>query len=453
VSLADDVTLYGSGASSSRRRRALTNGQIPVAVYGLGKMGLPLAAVFADVTGNVIGADTDPSVARAVARGECPVEREPGLPELVRAQVEAGALDATASPVQAAEQAELHVVLVPVGVDPDDSVSLASLTAATRAIASGLDPGDLVVVESTVPPGTCSEAVHPLLEAESGLQRGEFGLACCPERTMTGRALTDIRGAYPRIVGGVDEPSTRAAVDVYDQLTSNEVIPVSDMTTAEAVKVFEGVYRDVNIALANELARFTDDLEIDVTEAIEAANTQPYCDIHTPGVGVGGHCIPVYPQFLIEEVASAAPLLRTARAVNDGMPDFAVRKLADLLAEEGTDLADATVLVLGIAYRPHVDEVSNSPGIAVAERLWDRGAEVLAVDPVVSGLDLAGALIELEEAYRRPLDGVVLATFHDAFADIDWTALGGTDGLAVVDGRQALDLDGTAHRVYTIGGG
>jgi UDP-N-acetyl-D-mannosaminuronic acid dehydrogenase len=453
VSLTDDpVQPYGN-APRHEHRRALATGEIPVAVYGLGKMGLPLAAVFADATGNVIGADTDPSVARAVARGDCPIEREPGLPALVREQVDEGALDATSEPPRAAREAALHVVIVPVVLAPDGTASFAALESAARDIGSGLEPGDLVVVESTVPPGTCSEVVLPMLEAESGLQRGEFGLACCPERTMAGRAIDDIRGTHPRIVGGLDEPSTRGAVRVYNYLTSNRVITVSDLSTAEAVKVFEGVYRDVNIALANELARFHDELDLDVNEAIEAANTQPYCHIHTPGVGVGGHCIPVYPQFLTEGAETPAPLMRTARSVNDRMPTFAVRKLVDLLAEAGTDISEATVLVLGITYRPGVDEIRNSPGIAIAEALWDRDAEVLAVDPVVGEVDLAAALTDMEDVYRRDLDGVVLATFHEAFADIDWTALGGPDGdLVVVDGRQALDPGDTPHRVYTIGG-
>lgn len=447
------VGLYGGSASDARRRAALENGSVPIAVYGLGKMGLPLAAAFADATGNVVGADTDEQVVRAVTRGDCPVENEPGLPALVRERVEAGDLTATTDPAHAADAATVHVVIVPTTLDQNGSADLEPLGAVTRDIATGLKPGDLVVVESTVPPGTCAEVVHPVLERESGLPKG-FGLACCPERSMSGQALSDIRGRYPRIVGGVDAESTRAAALLYDHLTSNEVLTVADATTAEAVKVFEGVYRDVNIALANELARFTDELDIDVNEAIDAANTQPYCDIHTPGAGVGGHCIPVYPQFLTEGLETSAPLLRTARHVNDWMPVFVVRKLREELAREGRELADASVLVLGLTYRPGVAELRNSPGVAIVDHLADRGAEVYAVDPVVEDADIPGTQLPLDAVTEGAFDGVVLATAHREFATIDWTALESPDGrLVVVDGRQALDLERTDHRVYTVGGG
>jgi len=267
---------------AAERRAAFENGEVPVAVYGLGKMGLPLAAVYAEVTGNVTGVDIDKSVVDRIRRGECPVEREPGLSELIAELVEDGSLNASADSVAAAADAAVHVVIVPTLVDEDNQPDLSAVRAAVTDIAQGLDPDDLVIVESTLPPGTTETVLGPLIESESGLNSDEFGLAFCPERTSSGRALRDIRGTHPKIVGGATEESTRAAVDIYEALVDNDVIPVSDATTAEMVKVFEGLYRDVNIALANELARFADELDRDVREAIAAANTQPYCDLHTP---------------------------------------------------------------------------------------------------------------------------------------------------------------------------
>jgi UDP-N-acetyl-D-mannosaminuronic acid dehydrogenase len=441
--------LYGSAASPAEQREAFRSGAVPVAVYGLGKMGLPLAAVYADVTGNVVGADVDPAVVETVNGGECHVEREPGLPELVEETVADGALEATADPAAAADRAAVHVVIVPTPITDEREADLSILRSVAEDIGSGLDRGDAVLVECTVPPRTCADLLEPLLADDA--EHDEFGLAFCPERTSSGRALRDIRGAYPKVVGGVDRESTRVAELVYGEITDDEVVPVSDAATAEAVKVFEGLYRDVNIALANELAALTDELGVDVTEAIETANTQPFCDIHDPGVGVGGHCIPYYPYFVINEFEGRTRLLETAREVNDSMPEFAVETLARELDAEGVSPDEATVAVLGLTYRPGVAETRASPAGPLAERLSELGAEVLAVDPMVEDAEgFAAERVGQADLYDRDLDAAVLVTAHDEFDAIDWERF---DPLVVVDGRDSLDLDAGRHRVYTIGRG
>ena len=446
--------LYGSTAPADQQREAFLSGETPVAVYGLGKMGLPLAAVYADVTGNVVGADVDPDVVETVDRGDCHVEREPGLPELVSDLHDREALRAVAEPAEAAAEAAIHVLIVPTPITDDDEPDLSILRAATRSVAEGLSPGDVVVVECTVPPGTTDGLVRETLLEESGLEAGEFGLAFCPERTSSGRALEDIRGAYPKVVGGVDAESRRVAELVYGEINDEGVLPVSDATTAEAVKVFEGLYRDVNIALANELGQFADEMEVDVLEAIEIANTQPFCDIHDPGPGVGGHCIPFYPYFIIEPFETEAPLLRTAREVNDSMPEFTVRKLREELDAEGTDLAEASVLVLGLTYRPGVEEIRASPSLDIAERLTEAGDDVCGVDPVLSAYDAFELTpLSLSDIYGRAFDGVVMVTPHEEFDEIRWPEVGRPGGSVVVDGRDTLGLDDTDHRVYTIGTG
>jgi UDP-N-acetyl-D-mannosaminuronic acid dehydrogenase len=300
--------------------------------------------------------------------------------------------------------------------------------------------------------------VEPILTA-GDRERGEFGLAHTPERTASGRALEDIRGSYPKIVGGVDAESGRVAALVYGELTDNEVIRTSDARTAECVKLFEGVYRDVNIALANELATLTDALGVDAVEAVEAANTQPYCDILTPGAGVGGHCIPYYPHFLLAGIDGGAPLIRTAREVNERMPGFVVETLADRLEADGT-VEGATVALFGVAYRAGVPETRASPAVDIAHRLDRLGATVLAVDPILDALpEMPGEHVSLDEVADRDVDAAVLVTAHDEFDGFDWTAFerAGSDGtrrgIPVVDGRQALDLSGTAHEVYTVGRG
>jgi UDP-N-acetyl-D-mannosaminuronic acid dehydrogenase len=444
------ATLYGSQASPDEQRRAFTTGRVPVAVYGLGKMGLPLAAVYAAVTGNVTGVDVDEAVVEALEAGDCPVENEPGLDTAIERTVASGALTATTDAESAAAEASVHVLLVPTLLDERDDPDLSSLVTLTRDISPYVDPGDLVVVESTVPPGTCEEVLWPIVESATQVPDG-IGLAFCPERTMSGRALRDIRESYPKIVGGVDAESTRVAELIYGEITENEVYAAPDARTAECVKVFEGIYRDVNIALANELAAVAPELGVDVPRAIELANTQPFCDLHRPGIGVGGHCIPVYPYFLLDALDASAPMVRMARQINDSMPLYAVEQLQSELDGGDRPLAGASVAVLGVTYRPGVDEVRYSPAGPLAWALERRGARVYLVDPICSDFStFQGTPVELEELPELDLDAAVLVTDHDAFDRIPW---GGMDPMAVVDGRQALDLAGTGHRVRTIGDG
>jgi UDP-N-acetyl-D-mannosaminuronic acid dehydrogenase len=438
--------LYGADADADALETAFRSGEVPVAVYGLGKMGLPLAAVYADVTGNVTGVDVDPEVVSAVEAGDCPVEGEPGLDELVGELVDEGALRAVESGGEAAP-ATVHVLIVPTLVDEGEP-DLSALLAAVDDVAATLSAGDLVIVESTVPPRTCEDVVLPRLLAGSDLEEGEFGLAFCPERTLSGRALADIRGGHPKVIGGVDDESAAAAEVVYETVHGGEIRTASDAATAEAVKVFEGVYRDVNIALANELAKHAPELGVDVTEAIEIANSQPFCDIHDPGAGVGGHCIPLYPYFLTAPFDAPSPLMETAREVNDSMPRYTAEVVEANLRDEGRDVEGARVLVLGATYRPGVDEIRKTPALPLVEALADAGADVDLVDPVCSTVEpfeSAGATVRSLEAVRAAdYDAAVLVTPQPAFEDLDVPALGADDSrLVVVDGRGALtDLRG-----------
>ena len=268
---------------------------------------------------------------------------------------------------------------------------------------------------------------------------------------MSGRALEDIHGSHPKVIGGADDASQKAATLVYETITEAEVIPVADVTTAECVKVFEGVYRDVNIALANELARMADEVGVDVTAAIETANTQPYCDIHSPGPGVGGHCIPYYPHFLIAEFGTPNPLLETARSVNDSMPAFTVEKLAEKLDAAGQSLANSSVLVLGLTYRPGVDETRASPGVDIASILIDRADAVFAADPVCSSPPPEGVKrVTVDEVPGLNPDGVVLATAHEEFVSLPDSAF---EGATVVDGHRVLDTNDSTRSMYAIGDG
>jgi len=429
---------------------AFTSGAFKTAVYGLGKMGLPLASVFADVTGAVIGADIDGTVVETVNNGQSHVTGEPGLDPLVAKTVNNGSLNATTDLGAAAETAQIHVVIVPTLITDDGTPDLSIVDSVTETIGHGLSDGDLVIIESTVPPRTCTERVLPTIANASGLDESKFGIAFCPERTKSGRAIKDIRRSWPKIVGGVSEEAGVAAETLYQSITENEVIRVSDATTAESVKVFEGVHRDVNIALANELATYTEALGINVREAIAAANTQDECDILRPGPGVGGHCIPYYPYFLFQQFDAESPLLRTARSVNDDMPAHVVGLLADRLADREIAISDANILLLGLTYRPGVAEIRASPSISISETLTTLGSDVSIVDPLLETYDaFSGTPIEMDELYDRSYDGIVIATPHEEFAAIDWNRF---DSAVVVDTHGTADTVVSKHAYEPLAG-
>lgn len=428
-----------------------------VSVFGLGKMGLPLAAVLADNGAHVRGVDIDPSIIEAVNAGESPVANEPDLPSLLETHG-GDRLTATTDGPTAADAASVHILLVPTVVDEDHEPIMEPVLSAAADVGAGIDAGDLVILESTVPPGTTANTLAAAVTPDdSDLVPGEdFGLAHCPERTYAGRVIQDLTTAYPKIVGGIDRASTAAAAAIYDVFNEPGVIELSSATAAEAVKVFEGVYRDVNIALANELAVACEEWGLRSMEVFDAANTQPYCDIHEPGIGVGGHCIPVYPHFVIDRAADT-PLLETARGVNEDMPAHAIRLLKGLLEDHDHSLSDAKILVLGVAYRPGVDEIRYAPAIGAIERLAAAGATVFSHDPVVADTEIEAAGATPVESPLDPagLDGVVLATGHEEYAGLDLEALAeGMRTPAFVDGRDFYDRDALApFDAVTIGDG
>ncbi|MHB8584456.1 MAG: nucleotide sugar dehydrogenase [Thermoplasmatota archaeon] len=366
------------GQTAGAVGEAMRSGRLTVAVYGLGKMGLPLAAAIGFRGARIVGADLSPDVVKSVNAGKSHVN-EPGVAEAIAEIHRAGRLRATTDAVEAAKSADVHVIIVPTLLRDDKSSDLSAVLDIAGRIAKGLHRGDLVLLESTTPPGSTAGPVRKALEA-SGLEAGrDFGLAFCPERTLSGRALNDILRGHPKIVGGLDAAASEAARGFYEVLDEKGVLVVSSPTAAEAVKTYEGVYRDVNIALANELFLVSEKLGLDWKEVFDAANSQPYCHIHLPGAGPGGHCIPVYPWFVVHATAAPTPLIQTARRVNEDMVPYWVGRAEEAL---GT-LAGKRVLVVGLTYRPGVAETRYTPALRIAEMLRKRGADVRGEDPLV----------------------------------------------------------------------
>lgn len=406
-----------------------------VTVVGLGKIGLPLAAHIARRGHRVIGSDVQQAVVDSVNAGHSHIAEEPGLEEAVSAAVQSGALRATASTAEAVRESDVVIVIVPVVVDAAKRPDYTWLDAALREVGKGLRKGSLVVVETTLPVGTSRGHVAPMLERESGLRAGaDFYVAFSPERLYSGRIFEDL-ARYPKIVGGLDAESTRRAADFYASILDAEVRPVANVETAEFAKLAETTYRDVNIALANELALFAGARGADVTEAFAAANSQPFSHLHRPGIGVGGHCIPVYPHFLLSQTTDGElDLVRAARSVNDRMAERCVRWVSEALG----GLSGRRVLVLGLSYREDVKELAFSSALSVIDLLRREGATVLANDPHFQPGELADLEVEVVDVNAYvDVDAVIVQALHREYKDLDWSRFRGLR--VVLDGRGGLD--------------
>ncbi len=409
-----------------------------IAVVGLGHIGLPLAVQYASRGHDVLGVDIDRRLVEMLNRGESPHRDEQALIDRVPELVAAGSLRATTWEDPAGfGDAEAVVVIVPVVVDADRQIDFKPIDAATRDIARNLGSGALVIYETTLPVGTTRDRFGPMLAEGSGyeLDRDLF-LAFSPERVLVGRVFLDLR-RYPKIVGGTSEESTRRAVAFYEAVLDDgtEVRPVASAEAAEMVKLAETTYRDVNIAYANELARYAGRHGIDVMEVIESANSQPYSHIHQPGVGVGGHCIPVYPHFLF----NGDPDLRIpplAREINQGMAAFTIDMIEDRLGS----LDGQPVLVLGIAYRGDVREDAFSSAFPLRDELLAAGARVYGHDPYFDAEHLRRSGFEPYDLdHPEPIRVAVLQAAHDAYRRMDPAAIPGLE--LFVDGRNAIDRE------------
>ena len=423
-----------------------------VAVVGLGKIGLPLAAQFASSGANVIGCDVDAGVVDAVNAGRCPIQGEPGLAEALATARAAGRLTATTDTAKGVFESDVTVCIVPVAIDSGNRPDFVHLDAAASAIGGGLRRGALVILETTVPVGATRNRFGRDLARSSGLTQSDFDLAYSPERVSSGTMLRDLR-TYPKVVGGVTPRGGERAAAFYAQMLEAEIMPVPNAETAEFTKLAESVYRDVNIALANELARAADALGVDYATAARAANSQPYSHLHAPGVGVGGHCIPVYPYFLLDGVPDQR-LTALSREINDGMASYAAEVLDRELAVAGADgLRGRVVLILGLAYRGNVKEAAFSSTLLLAAALRGRGARVLVHDPLFSDEEIK--TLGLEPASlppAHPVDAAILQAAHGAYLDLDAALL---PGLKVfLDGRNALDrrrIEASGARYVAIG--
>ncbi len=391
-----------------------------ICVLGLGYIGLPTASTFATHGLNVIGVDINIHVTTTLRNGELHIT-EPGLRSLVRDAIGSGRLMISETP----QEADAFIIAVPTpffedkkGVYHGQAYRLADMRAVTSAaesVISHLRPGNLVVLESTSPPRTTVDLVKPILE-RSGLVAGtDFHLAYSPERVLPGRIIQELT-ENARVIGGIDKASSEAGRDLYSYFVTGEIV-LTDATTAEMVKLMENTYRDVNIAIANEFSRLADRFGVDIWEAIKIANRHPRVKILKPGPGVGGHCISVDPWFLVEVAPDLTELINSARQVNDKQPQFVMEVVKRIVGE---DLVGKQVAALGLAFKPDVDDLRESPAIEVAKLLADAGATVHSYEPYKLNSQVPGVNSEPTiEATVRDAQVLILLVGHRELKEID----------------------------------
>ncbi len=402
---------------------------------------------------DVAGYDTDETVRAELRDGDTHFD-EPGLHAFVSQALESDQLEITDEVVPAKYQ----VICVPTPFEEETkSADLRYIEAVGRAIAPKLRTGDTVILESTVPPGTTTETLQPLIE-ESGLVAGEdFALAHCPETVLPGNIITELR-ENNRIVGGLNDVSVESAVRLYESFVDGEIRRTTDPTVAEFVKLIQNTSRDVDIAFANEIAKLAGEHSIDSREAIELANEHPRVDILQPGPGVGGHCLPVDPWFLGAD-SSNLDLIATARNVNDGMATFVI----DILVDELREAVEPKIAVLGVAYKGNVSDSRMSPGLRIARQLAERETNTVAADggsqqeyeialqdPHVSDPTLS--LTDTETAITNA-DALLITTDHDEYEELDPARVTDwMDGDLVVDTKDCLDHDRWEGEGFTVRG-
>jgi len=392
-------------------------------VLGLGYIGLPTALLLADSGHEVVGVDIDKEKVEKLRNGKLPFT-ELGLRELFHRAKN------NFIPKNEVEESDVFIIAVPTPLDRTINVAdLRSVKEAGDMICPVLKGGNLVILESTVPPGTSKNLVLPILK-KSGLGEEEFFLAHSPERAIPGKTLKEMR-YNDRIIGGLTEMATKKTIEVYSSFVKGEIFE-TDIKTAEMIKLMENTFRDVNIALANEFSRIAEDIGINVWEGINLANNHPRVDILNPGPGVGGHCISVDPLFLTAN-STTSKMINLAREINDSMPNFVLSIVRGKIG----DIEQPTISIFGVAYKGNVDDTRETPAKKIIRLATNEGYEIKCYDPHVENFN--HKLFELKESVKDS-DCIVIVTDHDEFKEIEPRKLE-MDNKNVIDCRNIIDRE------------
>lgn len=411
-----------------------------ICVVGLGYIGLPTSAVFARAGYDIVGVDISERVVKMLNQGEIHIE-EVGLPELVKEVVEKGKLRASVTP----EKADVFIIAVPTPIHEDLSANVDYVIDATKAIVPFLEKGNVVIVESTIPPRTMDDIVAPILQEAGFNTMDDIYLAHCPERVLPGRILIELI-ENTRIVGGTTPEAAKRAADVYRTIVTGDVIE-TEAVTAEMSKLMENTFRDVNIALANELVKISSRLGVNAHKVIELANKHPRVNIHQPGPGVGGHCLAVDPYFIVEKAREESPLIKLSRDINNSMPHFVVENVEKLTVE----LKEPKIAVFGLTYKGNIDDVRESPALEIVEMLMGNPRFHINVwDPHVKQEQVGFDLHSFEEAVTGAHLVLILAD-HQEFRVLTEDSFAAMKTAVVFDTKNCLHLQSEKVQVLKLG--
>lgn len=400
-----------------------------ICVLGLGYIGLPTALLFATNRHSVVGVDINEEIIETINNGIVPFN-EPMLPEMLKRAMASGNFAVK----KEVEDADVFLIAVPTPLDSEMRVAeLRHVRLATEAVYPHLNKNNLVILESTVPPGTCEKLLVPILE-KSGLKvRRDFYLAHCPERAMPGNTMHEMIN-NARVIGGIDGESAELAKSLYSCFVRGEIY-LMDIKTAEFVKLMENTFRDVNIALANEFAQIAEESGINVWSAIELANKHPRVNILKPGPGVGGHCIAIDPWFLTEN-STRCRMISLSREINDSMPNYLLQTVKKLLE----DVKEPVITVFGVAYKGDVDDTRETPALKFIKLAENEGYKVKIYDPVVKLFGYK-KILSLNEAIRD-CDCIILIAEHTKFKELEPSnIIGKMRNKNIVDTRNMLNRE------------
>lgn len=430
----------------------LKDGTIKIAIFGLGRIGLPTALQFAASDITVYGVDVQSSIIETINNGNIHID-EPGIDELFQKIKQKNRFHVTSNYEEVMRNVDVCIICVPTPVTEDKIPDYSIIIDLCNSALKYLKKDDLIIVESTISPGTIENLIIPLIEKNTELTAGkEFGIASCPERANPGSILSNFRN-IPRVIGGYTLKSTQITAAIYRNVTEADLILVSNAKTANAVKLTENIFRDVNIALINELAILYEKLGLDIIEIIEAASSKYNFQPHYPGAGVGGPCLPANPYYLIQEavkVGFVPHLIRMAREINDRMPQHIVELTLEALNKAGKSVKKAKITIFGIAYKPQVHDFQISPAIPIIQELRNLGAEISIYDPLLQPADTVKLDFLNKTRYAKSItdaaensDCVIFVTAHNEFKDLKLKNLAqiAASPLILVDGRNIFKIN------------
>ncbi len=437
--------------SEDQVKKAIKNGQITISVIGLGRIGLPTAVLFAESGANVIGVDIDPKLIELLKDGKNELD-EPSLDELIKKNIKNGKLKISLDLKFTIKNSQVIIICVPTSINKNHSANYSIIKKVIEDLSGIIIPNQIIIIESTISPGMVENYMIPVLERGSKLKCGkDFFIASCPERANPGNIIKTFKNT-PRIIGGITQKCTNIASAIYSSVIDSEIIKTTNPKTANAVKLTENIFRDINIALMNELAILYEKLEINIFDVIKASSTKWNFIPHYPGPGVGGSCLPVNPYYLIDEakkVGYELNLILMAREINEQMPEHIVQLIGKSLEIAKKSIKNSNICILGLSYKPDIKDIQLSPAISIINKLKHLEAKIRLFDPYFKNQNILDIKVNssLENAVKDA-DCLVIVTKHKLISNINLQNIQKLtkSPLIIVDGRKTFNSENLPNK-------